>query len=183
MSALVGRIEARIGLRMMPTFLDPPYHSVRRVFPSTAGRLAYQALPSPNAARLKSAPDYAACRPDLHPTFLHLVVATVSRTASGRWTSIMHRRPRQRPSMGSGLPLPVGHHLIGLLRPTRRHTAISPHGRLIRDDFTVREHRGDPQVLVRGFRCSFLPDMPSSRTPGSATSYQESSMPTFASTE
>jgi hypothetical protein len=29
------------GLRMMPTFPRSPYHSVRRIFPSTAGRLAF----------------------------------------------------------------------------------------------------------------------------------------------
>jgi hypothetical protein len=36
-AARSGRIEARSGLRMMPTFPRSPYHSVRRVFPSTAG--------------------------------------------------------------------------------------------------------------------------------------------------
>src|SRR3981081_717388 len=33
----LGRIEARTGLRMMPASPRSPYHSVRRVFPSTAG--------------------------------------------------------------------------------------------------------------------------------------------------
>jgi hypothetical protein len=46
----LGRIEARTGLRMMPTFPRSPYHSVRRVFPSTAGRLSYQARPSRHSA-------------------------------------------------------------------------------------------------------------------------------------
>ena len=41
--------------------------------------------------------------------------------------------------------------------------------RLIRDAFAVRERLGDPRV-VPCFRCSFLPDMPSSPTPGSWTS-------------
>ena len=39
--------------------------------------------------------------------------------------------------------------------------------RLIRDAFAVRERRGDPRV-VPGFRCTFLPDMPSSPTSGSS---------------
>ena len=39
--------------------------------------------------------------------------------------------------------------------------------RLIRDAFAVRERLGDPQV-VPSFRCSFLPDMPSSLTSGSS---------------
>src|ERR1700684_514028 len=36
----------------------------------------------------------------------------------------------QRPSLGSGLFCPICHHLIGLIRPTRRHIAISPHSGL-----------------------------------------------------
>ena len=40
-------------------FLDPPAHSVRRVFPSTAGRLACQAGPSPNVRGLSLLPAYA----------------------------------------------------------------------------------------------------------------------------
>src|SRR5215471_8451225 len=39
--------------------------------------------------------------------------------------------------------------------------------RLIRDAFAVRERLGDPRA-VPGFRCSFLPDMPSSMTSGSS---------------
>src|SRR5262249_31950463 len=39
--------------------------------------------------------------------------------------------------------------------------------RLIRDAFAVRERLGDPRV-VPSFRCTFLPGMPSSLTPGSS---------------
>jgi len=39
--------------------------------------------------------------------------------------------------------------------------------RLIRDAFAVRERLGDP-LAVSGFRCPFLPDMPSSMTSGSS---------------
>ena len=53
--------------------------------------------------------------------------------------------------------------------------------RLIRDAFAVRERLGDPRV-VPSFRCSFLPDMPSSPTPGSPTSIcSRTSMPTWPS--
>ena len=40
----------------------------------------------------------------------------------------MHR-PRG-PRSGPGCPVPVRHHLIGLIRPTRMHIAISPHSGL-----------------------------------------------------
>ena len=39
--------------------------------------------------------------------------------------------------------------------------------RLTRDAFAVRERLGDPRA-VPGFRCTFLPDMPSSMTSGSS---------------
>ena len=51
-----GRIEARTGLRMMPTSPRSPYHSVRRVFPSTAGRMAFRTAPSQRVAQFKPAP-------------------------------------------------------------------------------------------------------------------------------
>jgi len=74
--------------------------------------------------------------------------------------------PPQGPSLGSRLCCPGASSLLGPIRPTRRHTAISP-SRLIRSAFAVRERLGDPRV-VPGFRCSFLPDMPPSMTPGSS---------------
>ena len=45
-----GRTMARIGLRMMPPFPSSPLSSVRRVFPSTAGRPVYQTVPYPSSA-------------------------------------------------------------------------------------------------------------------------------------
>src|SRR5271166_1863751 len=62
-------------------FHDPPYHSVRRVFPSTAG---FQAVPSPDDRQLKPAPGVRRPMSGLHPPLVHLVVTTVSRTVSGR---------------------------------------------------------------------------------------------------
>jgi hypothetical protein len=53
--------------------------------------------------------------------------------------------------------------------------------RLIRDAFAVRERLGDPRV-VPSFRCSSLPGMPPSPTPGSPTSLcSRTSMPTWPS--
>jgi hypothetical protein len=58
-----------------------------------------------------------------------------SRSVSGRgpdnalpWWVTTHR-PRG-PRSGPGCSVPVRHHLIGLIRPTRRHIAISPRGGL-----------------------------------------------------
>ena len=53
--------------------------------------------------------------------------------------------------------------------------------RLIRDAFAVRERRGDPRV-VPSFRCTFLPDMPPSPTPGSPDIVSSKfTMPTWSS--
>ena len=79
-----------------------------------------------------------------------------------RWSLHHPRGPRS----GPGYSVPVRHHLIGPIRPTRKHIVTSPTLRLIRDAFAVRERLGDPRA-VPGFRCSFAPGMPSSTTPGS----------------
>jgi hypothetical protein len=57
-----GRTVARGGLRMMPTFLPSPYHSVQRVFPSTAERLACRTAPSRTSRWLNLHPAYSAVR-------------------------------------------------------------------------------------------------------------------------
>src|SRR5437764_14582064 len=75
--------------------------------------------------------------------------------------------PPQGPSLGSGLYCPGP---SSLNRPHPPHSQAHRDftaGRLIRDAFAVRERRGDPRV-VPSFRCAFLPDMPSSPTPGSS---------------
>ena len=80
-----------------------------------------------------------------------------------------------------GSPQPQGSSLLPelcCLEPSSLNRPHPPHSwahriftawRLIRDAFAVRERLGDPRV-VPSFRCTFLPDMPSSLTPGSSSS-------------
>ena len=84
------------------------------------------------------------------------------------WSRV--RTPPQGPSLRSGLFCPDPSTLIGPIRPTRRHIAISPSVRLIRDAFAVRVRLGDPRV-VPSFHCPFLPGMPPSMSPGRSESY------------
>ena len=110
----------------------------------------------------------------------------LSRTVSGRgldhappwWVT---SPPPQGPSLGSGLFCPGP---SSLNRPHPPHSQVHRDftaWRLIRDAFAVRERLGDPRV-VPGFRCSFLPGMPSSPTPGSpASKCSRASMPTWPS--
>jgi len=80
-----------------------------------------------------------------------------------RWGLHHPRGPRS----GPGYSVPVRHHLIGPIRPTRGHIAISPHGGLYAMPSLLRERLGDPRA-VPGFRCTFRSDMPPSTTPGSS---------------
>jgi hypothetical protein len=124
-----GRIEARTGLRMMPTFPRPSLSFRKAGFPGTAGRMAYQTVPSRDVTPLKSAPDIRCMTPSLHPPFVHFVVAAILplrvRSADsmmhrhGGWVVLHPRGPRSSP----GYSVPVRHHLIGPIRPLR-HPAL-----------------------------------------------------------
>jgi len=168
--------------------LDPPYHSVRRVFPSTAGRLAFRAAPSQSADGLSLLP---ACTID-HLVCIRLSCISrslrFSRTVPGRglnnappwWVG---DPPPKGPSLGSRLFCPGP---SSLNRPHPPHSQAQHDftaRRLIRGVFAVRERLGDPRV-VPSFRCTFLPDMPPSLTPGSSTPHcPELTMPTLAFAE
>ena len=89
-----------------------------------------------------------------------------------RWCTAMkwHSPQPQGSSLGSGVCCPGP---SSLNRPHPPHSQAHRDftaRRLIRDAFAVRERRGDPRV-VPSFRCAFLPDMPSSASPGSSTSH------------
>ena len=131
-----GRIEARIGLRMMPTFPRSPLSFRTASFPQYGWKAGCPSGAFLGDRRLKPAPGIRRPPSSLHPPFVHFVVATVVRSESGLRNSIMHRHaveystyPRG-PRSGPGCSVPVRHHLIGPIRPTRGHIAISPHSGL-----------------------------------------------------
>src|ERR1700730_901525 len=78
-------------------------------------------------------------------------------------TSLYPRGPRS----DAGYVVPHHHHLIGLICPTCRHIEISPHCGLYPMP-SLGDNRLGPQV-VPCFRCMFLLDMPSSRSPESSS--------------
>ena len=89
-------------------------------------------------------------------------------------------RPRG-PRSGSGYSVPSRHHLIGPIRPTRRHIAISPHGGL----YAMPSLCGSAEATREWFRAfaahSFLTCRPL-RPRGVRSSYQSrTSMPTWPS--
>ena len=131
-----GRTMARIGLRMMPPFPWFPLSSVRRVFPSTAGRLAFQVVPFPHVAQVKPAPGIPCAALGLRLPFVHSVASSGAPLGVGTMDSVMHRHSRswlpypRGPRSGLGCSVPVHPRLFDLIRPTRRHIPISPHGDL-----------------------------------------------------
>ena len=120
---------------------------------------------------LKSAPDIRAVSASLHPPFVHLVIQRFPALCRAADAIVHHHEV--------GSPLPQGSSLLPelcCLEPSSLNRPHPPHSwahrdftarRLIPDAFAVRERRGDPRV-VPSFRCTFLPDMPSSPTPGSS---------------
>jgi hypothetical protein len=85
-----GRTMARCGLRMMPPFPSSPLSAVRRVFPSTAGRLAYQAGPSQHVDQLKPAPGMHCSTSGLSSPFVYLVANIGYPVLSRAAGSIVH---------------------------------------------------------------------------------------------
>ena len=120
------------GLRMMPTFPPPPLSTVRRVFPSTAGRLAFQVAPSLMSLRLSLHQAYPAHHVGLRLPFVHSVASSGAPLCVGTMDSVMHRHSRSSllyprgPRSGLGSVVPAHLRLLDLIRPTRRHIPISP---------------------------------------------------------
>ena len=175
-----GGTVARSGLRMMPTFPPSPLSFRTAGFPQYGWKAGISDGAFPRHQRLKPAPGIRQLRHGLHPSFAHLIVRIACPALCRAEDSSMRRhwswvllRPRG-PRSGPGSSVPVHRRLIGPIRPTRRHIAISPSLRLIRDAFAVRERLGDPRV-VPSFRCTFLLDMPSSMPPGRSKSVSSSS--------
>ena len=78
-----GRIEARIGLRMMPTFPRSPLSFRTASFPQYGWKAGCPSGAFLGDRRLKPAPGIRRPPSSLHPPFVHFVVATVVRSESG----------------------------------------------------------------------------------------------------
>ena len=171
---------ARTGLRMMPTFPSSPLRFRTAGFPQYGSKAGLSGDACPRCTPVKPAPgvpfaNVVCLRPSRAP-WPHPCLRSVSegsarlRAAIQATQSLYPRGPRSSP----GCSVPVHHRLFDPMRPTRRHSTISPSCRLIRAAFAVRERLGDPRV-VPCFRCLLLPDMPSSLTPGSSSAVAPSS--------
>src|SRR5262249_3496117 len=125
-----GGIEARTGLRDADVSSIPPI-SRTAGFPP-AGRLAYQAGPTQSVCQLKPAPGIRWPSLGLSSPVVQRVADLGGPGLGGAMVPIIPRHsvgyptyPRG-PRSGPGYVVLVHHHLIGPMRPTRRHTATSP---------------------------------------------------------
>jgi hypothetical protein len=140
--------------------------SVRRVFPSTDLRLAYQQAPSHERRPFVSRP------PGLRPAFVPTASSVSSPLSVGARCALKHRPTSGPAALPQGSSLRSGFCGPGpstLIRPHPPHsqaqrdfTALQ----LIRPVLAVRFRLGDPR-LVPCFHCSFFLNMSPSTTPGS----------------
>ena len=135
-SARSGRIEARTGLRMMPTSPRSPLSFRTAGFPQYGWKdgVSDGAFPTRRSVQ--------ACSRHTLTTYWFASVLRASRRIHecpaqcrvgyapmhrrGGWVILLPRGPRSSP----GCAVPVCHHLIDPIRPTRRHITTSPQGGL-----------------------------------------------------
>jgi len=82
----LGRIEARIGLRMMPTFPRSPLSFRTASFPQYGWKAGFPSGTFPDDQRLKPAPGIRRPPSSLHPPFVHLVVTSIIPYCAGSRT-------------------------------------------------------------------------------------------------
>src|SRR5215831_20574367 len=121
---------------MMPTFPRPSLSFRTAGFPQYGWKAGFPSGAFPDHQQLKPAPGIRCLSSSLHPPFVHLVATTVVPHCVGPRTRLRtalegyYSSAPRGPCSGSGYSVPVRHHLIDPIRPTLRHTAISPHGGL-----------------------------------------------------
>ena len=128
----LGRIEARTGLRMMPTFPRSPRSFRTAGFPQYGWKAGLSGGAFPVGQRFKPSPGIRLLTAGLPSPFVHLRIEAVVPYCAGPLTMMMHRhggwvalRPRG-PRSGPGSAVPVRPRLTGPIRPTRGPIAPSP---------------------------------------------------------
>jgi hypothetical protein len=97
-----GRIEARFGLRMMPTFPQSPLSFRTASFPQYGWKAGCPGGAFLGDPRLEPAPGLRRPPSSLHSPFVHFVVATVVRSESGlRTRSCTAMRWKTPPTPGA----------------------------------------------------------------------------------
>ena len=119
-----GRTMARTGLRMMPTFPSSPLRFRTAGFPQYDSKAGLSDGACPGGASSAS----LGLRPSFVSPIASILPRSVSRFLAQRDTAMRAVLPPypRGPRSGPGYSVPVHHHLLGPIRPTRRHAPISP---------------------------------------------------------
>jgi len=158
-----GRTMARTGLRMMPTSPSSPLKFRAAGFPRHGFKAGLSGGPACATSTWYAAQLTSTLRaPRLQTAGLRSVPEALRAGAPPceRPLPLYPRGPRS----GLGYVVPVHQHLLGPIRPTREHIAISPRSGLCAMP-SLCHGLGDPRV-VPCFRCAFCVDMPPSTDPG-----------------
>ena len=146
-----GRTMARTGLRMMPTFPSSPLRFRTAGFPQYGSKAGLSDGAFPCGAAIASL--------GLHPSFVSSAALntprSVSRFSAPRDTAVRAVLPPypRGPRSGPGYSVPVHHHLLGPIRPTRRHAPISPPCELYAAPSLCRLPGLGRRRAVPSFRC------------------------------
>ena len=157
----------------MPTSPPPPLSFRTSGFPQYGWKAGLSGGAFPRSASVKPHPGMPSAPPGLPPPFVLRVAASSSsalcRKPPARWSTTMRAAqplyPRG-PRSGSGYSVPIHHRLPDPIRPTRRHTTISPSHGLYAMPSLCGCAGSDPRV-VPCFRCPLCLDMSPAETPGS----------------
>jgi hypothetical protein len=105
-------------------------------FPQYGWKVGLSGSAFPHVAQVKPAPGIPCPALGLPLPFVHSVPSSCAPLCVGTMDSVMHRHSRswllypRGPRSGLGYSVPVHPRLFDLIRPTRRHIPISPHGDL-----------------------------------------------------
>src|SRR3954452_20862809 len=178
-----GRIEARTGLRMMPTFPRSPRSFRTAGFPQYGWKAGLSGGAFPDHQRLKPAPGLHLLTPGLPSPFVHLRVGAVAPYCAGpptgRCTALEGGSP-SAPVALARVRVMLSRSVLAELAPSAPLAGTSRLHRRAAYTLCLR-CAGAPRRPASGSGLSlpFRPDMPSSLTRGSSTSPLSSiAMPT-----
>jgi hypothetical protein len=143
---LPGRAMARTGLRMMPTFPWLPLKSRTAGFPQYGFKAGISDGPSCRSRVLRIVQFASALRATRCPYRRILALSRGTRcVVAPPFKRLLPLYPRD-PHSGPGYVVPVHHRLTGPMRPTPKHSPISPHGGLyaLSSLCVVSRRLGDP---------------------------------------
>ena len=171
-----GRIEARTGLRMMPTFPRSPLSFRTAGFPQYGWKAGLSGRTFPCANQLKPTPGIRRPTSGLSSPFVHLVASSLAPLCVGPVGSIAHRHavdPLPTPEILAPVRVVVSRSINTYSTSSAPLTGASQFRRTAAYMRCLR-CAGAPSrpASGSGLSLTFLPNMPSSTTPESSNIHE-----------